>query len=108
VFLYPPYVIPYREPSAQLSIAFGSAVRRWRSIPMKNTSIYLDEADVDRLRRLAHREGRSQAEIVRAALAANESQCVPDRNFALAASWEGDGTSIAHIPEEELLKGFGL
>jgi predicted transcriptional regulator len=75
---------------------------------MKKTSVYLDEADIDRLRRLAEREGRSQAEIVRAALAAYESRRVPDRNFALAGSWEGDGTSIADVPEEELLKGFGL
>jgi bifunctional DNA-binding transcriptional regulator/antitoxin component of YhaV-PrlF toxin-antitoxin module len=31
----------------------------------------------------------------------------PDRHFALAGSGRGDGTSIADIPEEELLKGFG-
>jgi hypothetical protein len=74
---------------------------------MKKTSIYLDDGDSERLRRMATREGRSQAEIVRAALAAYESQLRPDRNFALAGSWYGDGTSVADIPEEELLKGFG-
>ena len=74
---------------------------------MKKTSIYLDDADLERLRRLALREGRSQADIVREALAAYESRCKPDRNFALTGSWEGDGTSVADIPEEELLRGFG-
>ncbi len=74
---------------------------------MKKTSIYLDDTDIERLRRLASREGRSQADIVRSALAAYEAQSKPDRNFALARAWEGDGTSVADIPEEELLRGFG-
>lgn len=74
---------------------------------MKKTSIYLDEADVDRLRRLAQREGRSQAEIVRTAILVYESVVKPDRNFALTASGAGDGRSAADIPEEELLQGFG-
>jgi predicted DNA-binding protein len=74
---------------------------------MKKTSIYLDEVDEERLKRLAQREGRSRADIVRAALAAYESNLKPVRKFALTASWHGDGTSVADIPEEELLKGFG-
>jgi hypothetical protein len=73
---------------------------------MKKTSLYLDEANVQRLKRLAAREGTSQAEIIRSALAAYE-QRTPDRNFALAGSWEGNGTSVADIPEDELLRGFG-
>ena len=74
---------------------------------MKKTSLYLDDADIERLRRLARREGRSQAEIVRAAIAVYEAQQTSDRSFALAGSWQGDGTSVADIPEEELLRGFG-
>jgi predicted DNA-binding protein len=74
---------------------------------MKKTSLYLDEADLERLRRLARREGRSQAEIVRAAIAAYEAQLTEDRAFALTAAWEDDGTSVADVPEEELLRGFG-
>jgi predicted transcriptional regulator len=74
---------------------------------MKKTSLYLDEVDLARLRRLARREGRSQAEIMRAALAAYEAQLTADRAFALAGAWEGDGTSVADIPEEDLLRGFG-
>jgi len=74
---------------------------------MKKTSLYLDESDLVRLRRLAAQEGRSQAEIVRAAIAAYELQQTGNRSFALSGSWEGDGSSIADVSEEELLEGFG-
>lgn len=74
---------------------------------MKKTSVYLAEQDVDRLRELATQEGRSQADIIRLALAAYEAGRRPDRNFALASAWEGDGSSIADIGEEESLRGFG-
>lgn len=74
---------------------------------MKKTSIYLEDADLARLRRLARQEGRSQAEVIRAAIAAYESRQQPDRSFALSGAWEGDGTSVADVPEEELLQGFG-
>ncbi len=74
---------------------------------MKKTSIYLDDVDLDRLRRLAVREGRSQADIVREALAVYEAQRKPERTFAIDGAWQGDGTSVADISEEELLRGFG-
>jgi hypothetical protein len=74
---------------------------------VKKTSLYLDDGDVERVRRLAHRQGRSQAEVVRAALAAYESQLTAERHFALTACAEGDGRPVADIPEEELLQGFG-
>lgn len=73
---------------------------------MKKTSLYLHETDVLRLRRLAEAEGRTQADIVRAAVAAYEARSSL-RVFALDGVWEGDGTSIADIPDSELLKGFG-
>lgn len=73
---------------------------------MRKTSLYLDETDVQRLRRLAAAEGRSQADIVRSAISAYESR-PRARQFALDGVWDGDGTSIADIPEEELLEGFG-
>jgi predicted transcriptional regulator len=45
---------------------------------VKKTSVYLDDADVERLRRIAAEEGRSQAEVVRAALSSNEqARAVP-------------------------------
>jgi Ribbon-helix-helix protein, copG family len=74
---------------------------------MKKTSVYLDEADVERLRRLAMIEQRSQAEIIREAIQNYEARSDPDRDFELEGAWDGDGTSVAGVPDEELLEGFG-
>ncbi len=77
---------------------------------MRKTSVYLDEAQAARLRRLANEEGRSQAEILRAAVDAYEPQASKDRNFALVAGFrrsDDDPRPISQIPERELLDGFG-
>ncbi|MDQ3708644.1 MAG: ribbon-helix-helix protein, CopG family [Actinomycetota bacterium] len=74
---------------------------------MRKTSLYLSDDDARRLRRLAAAEGRSQAEIVRSAIAAYEQSPPVDRGFALAAAWTGDGSSVANLAEDELLEGFG-
>ena len=74
---------------------------------MKKTSLYLEETDVQRLRRLSQAEGRSQAEIVRSAIAAYEAAATRARTLTLAGSWSGDGTSVADLTDEELLGGFG-
>ena len=79
----------------------------WYPTWVKKTSVYLDDADVERLRRIAAEEGRSQAEVVRAALSAYEQARAVPRVFALEGSWQGDGSSVADVPEEELLAGFG-
>lgn len=79
----------------------------WYPTCMRKTSVYLDDSDVERLRRLAAEEGRSQAEIVRAALSAYEQARTAPRDFALEGTWAGDGSSVADVPEEELLAGFG-
>jgi hypothetical protein len=83
-----PYVIPYTR-------------------SMRKTSVYLDEDQAKRLARLASQEGRSQAEILREAVASYEPKPSHDRNFALTGSGHGDGSSIADVPEEDLLEGFG-
>ncbi len=74
---------------------------------MRKTSVYLNEDQAKRLARLAREEGRPQAEILREAVATYQPKPSQDRNFALAGSGRGDGSSIADIPEEDLLKGFG-
>ncbi len=77
---------------------------------MRKTSVYLAEAQVARLNRLANEEGRSQAEILRAAVDAYQPQASRDRNFALAAGFrrlDGDQRPISQIPEDDLLDGFG-
>jgi predicted transcriptional regulator len=77
---------------------------------MRKTSVYLDSTQVARLSRLAREEGRSQAEILRAAVDAYQPQTSRDRNFALAAGFrriDDDPRPISQIPEHELLDGFG-
>jgi len=74
---------------------------------MRKTSVYLGEEQAERLARLARQEGRSQAEILREAIASYQTKLVDDRNFALAGSGHGDGSSVSDVPEEELLEGFG-
>ena len=73
----------------------------------KKTSVYLDESDVQRLNAIAEREGVSQARVIREALRQYEVARKPDRNFAMAGIVSGPGGSVADIPEEELLEGFG-
>jgi predicted transcriptional regulator len=74
---------------------------------VRKTSVYLDEDQAQRLASLARQEGRSQAEILREAVATYRPRPSQDRNFALAGSGRADGSSIAEVPEEDLLRGFG-
>lgn len=77
---------------------------------MRKTSVYLDDGLARRLARLAREEGRSQAEILRAAIAAYDPPPSRDRDFALAAGFartDDDPRPISQIPEPELLEGFG-
>jgi predicted DNA-binding protein len=77
---------------------------------MRKTSVYLDDELAARLARLSRAEGRPQAEIIREAIAKYEPAVKPDRNFKLAGCVkriDGDPRSIADIPEEELMRGFG-
>jgi predicted DNA-binding protein len=77
---------------------------------VRKTSVYLNDEQAERLARLARQEGRSQAEILREAVAAYKSPPSRDRGFALAAGFariDGDSRPISQIPEHELLDGFG-
>ncbi len=74
---------------------------------MKKTSVYLNDEQAERLRQAAEAEGRPQAEIIRDAIVQYTSRPVLPRTFAMSGIAEGPGGSIADIPEEELLRGFG-
>ena len=74
---------------------------------MKKTSVYLTEAQLDRLRRIAEAEGRSQAEVLRDAILLYPSREGGRRVFAMDGAGQGPGGTIADIPEEDLLRGFG-
>jgi predicted DNA-binding protein len=87
-----PYIMPYNAHS------------------MRKTSVYLEEAQAARLSRLAEEEGRSQAEILRAAVDQYQPATSRDRNFALAVGFrriDDDPRPLSQIPEDELLDGFG-
>lgn len=77
---------------------------------MRKTSVYLDEVRAARLARIAEVEGRSQADVLRAAVDAYAPQVATDRDFALAAGFprvDRDSRPISQIPDDELLAGFG-
>lgn len=74
---------------------------------MKKTSVYLTDEEVARLAALARRDETSQAEVIRRAIQHYEPVGRGDREFALAGIGEGPGDSVADVPEEELLEGFG-
>jgi predicted transcriptional regulator len=74
---------------------------------MKKTSVYLSDEHVERLKRIASVEGRSQAEVLRDAILMYESKARVPRTFVMSGVAAGPGGSVADIPEEELLEGFG-
>lgn len=73
---------------------------------MRKTSVYLTQDQVDRLKRIARAERRSEAEVLRAAIDAYPEPA-RKRFFHAYKAGRGPGGSIADIPEEEYLKGFG-
>jgi len=74
---------------------------------VRKTSVYLTDSERRRLADLARRDGVSQAHVIREAINAYEGRRAADREFRLRGIAEGAGGSIADVPEEELLAGFG-
>jgi predicted DNA-binding protein len=74
---------------------------------MRKTSVYLSDEEVARLADLADREGISQADVIRRAIRTYVPEQRGNRNFALSRVGEGPGGSIADVPDDELLAGFG-
>ena len=83
-----PYVVPYNG-------------------EMRKTSVYLSDELAGRLARLARETGRSQADVLRAAIASYRPAPSTDRVFALDGCVTGPGGSVADIDEDDLLRGFG-
>jgi predicted DNA-binding protein len=77
---------------------------------VRKTSVYLSDEQAERLARLARDEGRSQADILRDAIARYESAPGGDHKLAVAAGFariDDDPRPISAISERELLAGFG-
>jgi predicted transcriptional regulator len=76
----------------------------------QKTSVYLDPVQVRRLTDLAEFLDRSQAEIIRDAIARYDPVGKGDRNFALARGFDridADPRPISEMSEPDLLDGFG-
>lgn len=67
---------------------------------MKKTSVYLSDEDRERLARLAERKGKSQAWVLREALAAYDV-AEPDRNFELFDAWKNTESGRPHPPKSD-------
>jgi predicted DNA-binding protein len=77
---------------------------------MRKTSVYLDDELAERLARLARELGRSQADVLREAIATYQPESSHDRDFALASGFpriDAVARPISEIPDAELLEGFG-
>jgi predicted transcriptional regulator len=77
---------------------------------VRKTSVYLGERESRRLAELAAAEGRSQADIIREAIAAYIPAPRGEGDLALAAGFpriDDDPRPISQIPDDELLSGFG-
>ena len=70
------------------------------------TTVYLDDAEYRRLKRIADREHTSAAELIRAAISAYLARSQPEELPDWVGMLEGDAT-LAGTDEDELLDGFG-
>ena len=80
------------------------------TVKRQKTSVYLEPEQVRRLTDLAAHLGRSQAEIIRDAIARYDPAAEGDRDFALARGFgrvDSDPRPISEIPDADLLDGFG-
>lgn len=73
---------------------------------MVKTTVYLDEADAAALRRLAASSGRSQAEIIRKAVADATAQ-VAKRKFRSMGIGHGGGEPIGQNADEIVRREMG-
>jgi len=73
---------------------------------MVKTTVYLDERDAAALRRMAAESGRSQAEIVRAAIS-KETRAAAPRRLRSAGVARGSGESVGRNADEILRRELG-
>lgn len=81
-------------------------VTSYHMSPTLKTTVYLEEADYERLKGIARRQGRAPAELIREAVAqygARKEQSTKPRSLGAGHSRRGDLSERA----EELLEGFG-
>ena len=72
---------------------------------MKKTTLYLPDDLKDKIERLASREGKSEASVIRDAIAAAVTSAAPEPRIPLMAKGLGDSTIAERV--DELLEDFG-
>jgi predicted transcriptional regulator len=73
---------------------------------MVKTTVYLDEREAAALRRMASESGRSQAEIIREAIA-NTTKATGSRRLRFAAVGRGSGEAIGRHADEIVRRELG-
>jgi hypothetical protein len=73
---------------------------------MVKTTVYIDERDAATLRRMAAESGRSQAEIMREAIA-NAGRSARPRRLRSAAVGRGSGAAVARHADEIVRRELG-
>jgi predicted DNA-binding protein len=74
---------------------------------MKQYTITLDDEQVERIRRMAEAEMKTEDQLIRDIISRYAVESGHERVFAMDGAGRGPGDSVADIPEEELLQGFG-
>lgn len=69
--------------------------------------VAVDDETKERLQRMAETEMKSEQQLLHDVLARYAVESGHERTFAFFGVVEGPGGSIADVPEEEYLKGFG-
>jgi predicted transcriptional regulator len=73
---------------------------------MVKTTVYLDEADLAALRRLAAATGRSQAELIREAVA-EKAQAAGPRRLSFIGAGQGSGEPVGRHADEIIREELG-
>jgi hypothetical protein len=74
---------------------------------MKQLTITLDDEQAERLERIAKTEMKSEEQLLLDILRRYAVDSGHERVFAMDGIVHGPGGSVADIPDEELMKGFG-
>ena len=74
---------------------------------MKQYTIMLDDEQVERLKRMAETEMKSEDQLIADIIKRYAVESGHERVFAMFGAGRGPGGSVADIPDDELMKGFG-
>jgi predicted DNA-binding protein len=73
----------------------------------KQYTIMLDDEQVERLKRMAETEMKTEDQLLRDIIKRYAVERGHERVFAMDGAGRGPGRSVADVPEDELMKGFG-